>query len=117
MLSIAELNDNLRSDGTLSWVRNKPLKRRAESSARQVGVATQPTNWHRSLPGLHAGNQSVSSKSNYSLFTSESVSVCHPDQVADLSFVSVLGCIVTQDLSARVAVDTLCNTRLVVLAG
>src|SRR5690606_19638002 len=115
--SIAELNDNLRSDGTLSRVRNKPLKRRAESPARQVGGATQPTNWHRSLPGLHAGNPSVSSKSNDFLFTSESVSEGHPDKVADQISDAVLDAIFTQDPNARVAAETLCNTGLVVLAG
>src|SRR5690606_13249564 len=94
-----------------------PLKRRAESPARQVGGATQPTNRHRCSPCHHAGKFAVSSKSNDFLFTSESVSEGHPDKVADQISDAILDAIFTQDPNARVAAETLCNTGLVVLAG
>ena len=51
------------------------------------------------------------------LFTSESVSECHPDKVADQISDAILDAIFEQDPSARVAAETLCNTGLVVLAG
>jgi len=50
-------------------------------------------------------------------FTSESVSEGHPDKVADQISDSILDAILTQDPTARVAAETLCNTGLVVLAG
>ena len=51
------------------------------------------------------------------LFTSESVSEGHPDKVADQISDAILDAILTQDPTARVAAETLCNTGLVVLAG
>jgi S-adenosylmethionine synthetase len=51
------------------------------------------------------------------LFTSESVSEGHPDKVADQVSDAILDAILTQDKSARVAAETLCNTGLVILAG
>ena len=50
-------------------------------------------------------------------FTSESVSEGHPDKVADQVSDAILDAILTQDPTARVAAETLCNTGLVVLAG
>jgi S-adenosylmethionine synthetase len=55
--------------------------------------------------------------SNDYLFTSESVSEGHPDKVADQISDAVLDAILSQDPTARVAAETLCNTGLVVLAG
>src|SRR5476651_1933499 len=55
--------------------------------------------------------------SNDYLFTSESVSEGHPDKVADQISDAILDAILTQDPTARVAAETLCNTGLVVLAG
>ncbi|MDR0674462.1 MAG: methionine adenosyltransferase [Zoogloeaceae bacterium] len=51
------------------------------------------------------------------LFTSESVSEGHPDKVADQVSDAILDAILTQDKTARVAAETLCNTGLVILAG
>ncbi len=51
------------------------------------------------------------------LFTSESVSEGHPDKVSDQISDAILDAILTQDPTARVAAETLCNTGLVVLAG
>jgi S-adenosylmethionine synthetase len=51
------------------------------------------------------------------LFTSESVSECHPDKVADQISDAILDAIFKQDPRSRVAAETLCNTGLVVLAG
>jgi S-adenosylmethionine synthetase len=51
------------------------------------------------------------------LFTSECVSMGHPDKVADQISDSVVDAYLTQDADARVAVETLVTTNLVVLAG
>ena len=52
-----------------------------------------------------------------SLFTSESVSMGHPDKVSDQISDAILDAILAQDPQARVACETLVNTGLVVLAG
>ncbi len=58
---------------------------------------------------------------NYSngvhLFTSESVSMGHPDKVADQISDAVLDSLLAADPKARVACETLCTTGLVVVAG
>jgi S-adenosylmethionine synthetase len=51
------------------------------------------------------------------LFTSESVSMGHPDKVADQISDGVLDALLAQDEFSRVACETLCTTDLVVLAG
>jgi len=51
------------------------------------------------------------------LFTSESVSMGHPDKVADQISDSILDAMLAQDPSARVACETLCATGMVVVAG
>ena len=51
------------------------------------------------------------------LFTSESVTEGHPDKIADQISDSVLDAMLAQDPNARVAVETLLTTGLVVVAG
>src|SRR5688500_19663474 len=51
------------------------------------------------------------------LFTSESVTMGHPDKVADQISDAVLDAILAQDPKARVACETLVTTGQVVLAG
>lgn len=51
------------------------------------------------------------------LFTSESVSEGHPDKIADQISDAILDAVLTEDPTARVAVETLVTTNLVVLAG
>lgn len=51
------------------------------------------------------------------LFTSESVSMGHPDKVSDQISDGILDAILAQDPASRVACETLCTTDLVVLAG
>ena len=51
------------------------------------------------------------------LFTSESVSMGHPDKVADQISDSVLDAMIADDPYSRVACETLCCTGLVVVAG
>ena len=51
------------------------------------------------------------------LFTSESVSMGHPDKMADQISDSILDAILEQDPKARVACETLLTTGLVCLAG
>jgi S-adenosylmethionine synthetase len=55
-------------------------------------------------------------KSHY-LFASESVSEGHPDKICDRISDAVVDAYLTADSEARVAVETLCTTNLVVLAG
>ncbi|WP_207060578.1 methionine adenosyltransferase [Motiliproteus sp. SC1-56] len=55
--------------------------------------------------------------SNYSLFTSESVSEGHPDKMADQISDAVLDAILRDDPHARVAVETLVKTGMAVIAG
>ena len=53
---------------------------------------------------------------NY-LFTSESVSMGHPDKMADQISDGILDAILSQDPYARVACESLLTTGLVCLAG
>ena len=55
--------------------------------------------------------------SEYSIFTSESVSEGHPDKMADQISDAVLDAILTEDKDARVACETLVKTGMVILAG
>ena len=55
--------------------------------------------------------------SEYSLFTSESVSEGHPDKVADQISDAILDAILAQDSESRVAVETLVKTGMVIVAG
>ncbi len=51
------------------------------------------------------------------VFTSESVSEGHPDKICDRISDAILDGYLTEDPQARVAVETMCTTNLVVLAG
>src|SRR2546421_10714823 len=55
-------------------------------------------------------------KTDY-VFTSESVSEGHPDKVCDRISDSIVDLYLGADSQARVAVETLCTTNKVVLAG
>jgi len=55
--------------------------------------------------------------SEYSLFTSESVSEGHPDKIADQISDAVLDAIIAQDKHARVACETLVKTGVAIIAG
>ena len=55
-------------------------------------------------------------KKNY-LFTSESVSEGHPDKVADQISDAILDACMEQDPDSRVALETLCTTNFILLAG
>ncbi|MEH6580724.1 MAG: methionine adenosyltransferase [Halioglobus sp.] len=55
--------------------------------------------------------------SEYSIFTSESVSEGHPDKMADQISDAILDAILKDDKDARVAVETLVKTGMVVVAG
>ncbi|MCA9071665.1 MAG: methionine adenosyltransferase, partial [Planctomycetaceae bacterium] len=50
-------------------------------------------------------------------FTSESVSMGHPDKVSDQISDGILDALLAQDPNSRVACETLCTTNLVVLSG
>ena len=55
--------------------------------------------------------------SDYSLFTSESVSEGHPDKMSDQISDAILDTYLAKDPHARVAVETLVKTGMVVVAG
>ena len=55
--------------------------------------------------------------SEYAIFTSESVSEGHPDKMADQISDAILDDILKSDINARVAVETLVKTGMVVIAG
>ncbi|MCB1853227.1 MAG: methionine adenosyltransferase [Halieaceae bacterium] len=55
--------------------------------------------------------------SEYSIFTSESVSEGHPDKMADQISDAVLDAIIKDDKNARVAVETLVKTGMAIIAG
>lgn len=55
--------------------------------------------------------------SEYSLFTSESVSEGHPDKIADQISDAILDAIIKDDPDARVAVETMVKTGMVIVAG
>jgi S-adenosylmethionine synthetase len=55
--------------------------------------------------------------SNYSLFTSESVSEGHPDKMADQISDAILDAILKDDPNSRVAAETMVKTGMVVIAG
>jgi S-adenosylmethionine synthetase len=55
--------------------------------------------------------------SDYTIFTSESVSEGHPDKMADQISDAVLDAILRDDKHARVAVETLVKTGMAVIAG
>ncbi len=55
--------------------------------------------------------------SEYSVFTSESVSEGHPDKLADQISDAVVDAMLKDDPNSRVAVETLVKTGMVVLAG
>ncbi|WP_188149551.1 methionine adenosyltransferase [Teredinibacter waterburyi] len=55
--------------------------------------------------------------SDYSLFTSESVSEGHPDKMADQISDAILDAILKDDRNARVAVETMVKTGMAIVAG
>jgi S-adenosylmethionine synthetase len=55
--------------------------------------------------------------SNYSIFTSESVSEGHPDKMADQISDAVLDAILADDPHSRVALETLVKTGMAIIAG
>jgi S-adenosylmethionine synthetase len=55
--------------------------------------------------------------SEYSIFTSESVSEGHPDKIADQISDAVLDAIIAKDKFARVACETLVKTGVAIVAG
>src|SRR5690625_7944699 len=55
--------------------------------------------------------------SDYTLFTSESVSEGHPDKIADQISDAVLDALLARDPQARVACETLAKTGVAILGG
>src|SRR5882757_8060230 len=82
----------------------------------QCGSGCQPLPPPANFPMRLQEKRSVSQHDRY-LFTSESVSMGHPDKMADQISDGVLDAILAQDPMARVACETLLTTGLVCLAG
>ena len=55
--------------------------------------------------------------SNYSLFTSESVSEGHPDKLADQISDAVVDAMLKDDPESRIAVETMVKTGMAIVAG
>jgi S-adenosylmethionine synthetase len=55
--------------------------------------------------------------SEYSIFTSESVSEGHPDKMADQISDAILDAILKDDVNCRVAVETMVKTGMAIIAG
>jgi S-adenosylmethionine synthetase len=73
--------------------------------------------FHASASIGRSNTLGLSSRSKQHLFTSESVSMGHPDKVADQISDAVLDSLIAKDPHARVACETLVTTGLVVIAG
>src|SRR3954454_13211869 len=71
----------------------------------------------RSTVSQHIGHPNGSFRRSSHLFTSESVTMGHPDKVADQISDGVLDAILAQDPKARVACETLVTTGQCVIAG
>src|SRR5690606_14879138 len=69
-------------------------------------------------PGpMHEAPHRNEPMSEYSIFTSESVSEGHPDKIADQISDAVLDAIITQDKHARVACETMVKTGVAIVSG
>ncbi len=55
--------------------------------------------------------------SNYSVFTSESVSEGHPDKLADQISDAVVDAMLKDDPESRIAVETMVKTGMAIVAG
>jgi S-adenosylmethionine synthetase len=55
--------------------------------------------------------------SEYSIFTSESVSEGHPDKMADQISDAIVDAIIAEDKHARIAVETMVKTGMAIIAG
>ena len=55
--------------------------------------------------------------SEYSVFTSESVSEGHPDKLADQISDAILDAIIAEDKYARVACETMVKTGVAIVSG
>ena len=101
---------------------SRSTARRSEMTLRHPGRAGLPREPHP--PGFvilnlefeqHKGDMAVAA-GRYS-FTSESVSMGHPDKLADQISDGVLDAIFAQDPHSRVACETLVTTGLVLISG
>jgi len=66
---------------------------------------------------VQRGNPQGNNMSNYSLFTSESVSEGHPDKLADQISDAVVDAMLKDDPESRIAVETMVKTGMAIVAG
>jgi S-adenosylmethionine synthetase len=75
-----------------------------------------PPDGARAIPDQNQKGQVNVDKRDF-LFTSESVSEGHPDKVCDRISDAILDAFLTEEPTSRVAVETLCTTNFIMLAG
>jgi S-adenosylmethionine synthetase len=66
---------------------------------------------------VHIFIEAGKNMSEYSLFTSESVSEGHPDKMADQISDAIVDAIIKDDPNARIAVETMVKTGMAIVAG
>src|SRR4030042_1818831 len=66
---------------------------------------------------LNMAKKSISNGADKYLFTSESVTMGHPDKVADHISDAILDAMLTQDTKSRVACETMVKNDMVIVAG
>ncbi|MFT7185697.1 MAG: S-adenosylmethionine synthetase [Pseudohongiellaceae bacterium] len=66
---------------------------------------------------MHIFIEAGKNMSEYSLFTSESVSEGHPDKMADQISDAIVDAIIKDDPNARIAVETMVKTGMAIVAG
>ncbi len=105
--------------GYLAFRRRSPQMRSKVNLSAGVGVVYNPSLPEElcDLPGFLILTRSLFVASGKYLFTSESVSMGHPDKLADQISDGVLDALFVQDPYSRVACETLVTTGLALVAG
>src|SRR5262245_25769696 len=83
---------------------------------RVASVVPTPRSCYKKRPSLSAGDRAMSRQGRW-LFTSEAVTMGHPDKMADQISDAVLDAIIKDDPQARVACETLVKTGMVLVSG
>jgi S-adenosylmethionine synthetase len=81
------------------------------------GLRPEPVAGHPIRPAIPIKHEAIAVAQGKYLFTSESVSMGHPDKLADQISDGVLDAYLAQDPRSRVACETMVTTGLAVIAG
>src|SRR5699024_8288774 len=96
------------------WISTTSKKLSARYSNSPLRI-TQINRLHTAI--FYRNTMESTPMSEYTIFTSESVSEGHPDKIADQLSDAVLDAIIKDDPEARVAVETLVKTGVAIIAG